>query len=34
VTATDTGQDPDEVRAYWTVERTAAAKPREQRRDP
>lgn len=30
----DTGQDPDQVRAYWTPERAAGARPREQRRDP
>lgn len=34
VAAEDTGQDPDQVRAYWTPERTDAARPREQRRDP
>jgi hypothetical protein len=34
VTATDTGQDPDQVRAYWDAERADAARPREQRRDP
>jgi len=34
VTGEDTAQDPDQVRAYWTPERTDAARPREQRRDP
>lgn len=33
VTVADTGQSPEQVRGYWTSERMAAARPRDQHRD-